>query len=1716
MRIPAATSQDFFLTPRQRALLAAALLALGPVLPPTRAQAPDPSALRSRAESGDPDALNALGNAYANGQGVAQDYSEAVRLYELAAAKGHAPALFNLGMMSELGRGTPADLTAAFKRYLRAAELGFAAAQFNVGNMYANGIGVKRDFFEAALWFRQAADRAVPEAQYNLALAYELGRGVSKDETAAQKWYRAAAEQGYARARYNLALMLEDGRGSAPDQTAAAALYRAAAVQNFAPAQNNFGIMLAEGRGGLKTDVVEAYAWLALAVENGAKPVARDLLVRQLSAAQLATATARVSSLRFQLDPMAAAAAAPPAAATSTPTPAAPAPSRAAPDPQIAANQGALQKARAENARLVAENARLITATQAAQAERIALDQRLAAATAQATQAAQALAAAEATAKNAAARPAAPSPAELAALQAKLTAAQTAVDQAKTENARLLTENTRLTAASQSLAREKTNLDQRLTAAEAAAKTAAAKPVALAPADPALRAQLEQLQRDAIAIRADKESALRQVADLSTELKAARAISAAPASTVAAPPEGAPDNRLRSLVDDNARLNTEVKRATTELTTISRQLRQAQDKLSKLGPPLPGATTAAAPTDAETSLGELTRAIEELRATNEKLTADNRRLAAQPVTAPASDLAPQLTAAQIRVDQLTAAKAALEKRLAEVVARPAATAVDPAPLAKLQGDLTETQGKLVAARRETEEIRLKLDEAIDALAARTAKLTKELETAKAAAPQAAAVTEKLNAAQARVDQLVADKAALEKRLAEAATKPAVPSADPAQFRKLQGDLTETQGKLVAARRETEEIRLKLDEATDALAARTAKLTKELEAAKATAPQAAAATVKLNAAQNRVDQLTAEKALLEKRLADATAKPVAPAVDPAQLISLQSELTATQGKLTRAASEAEQLRQRLEASSAALAARTAKLTQDLEAAQAAVNAAAPREQATVEKLVAAQIRVDRLTADKAALEKQLADTGRNATDLGSAKTALADTRAAAAQARAEVTAAETERNQLARDLASVRAQLASQTVSHTALATDNQRLLAALQTAQKDATRVPELQTALTAAQADRAALNQLQTRLADAERAVARQNATAAELATAQEALAAARRTAEQARAAAAELTRTNAELVAQNQQLAAAAQTQSTDRDTLGKLNTQLDSAGKTIADLTAKNDELGKDLEVSKQSVAAALAAQAAAAKAAPEGAAMRLEMQTLQDQVTKLESRLEIERGTAAKELSSLAAQLQSTRETNRALTDANRALIGAKTSDDSVLRTERDQLDAKVRELTTAGTRLTEDKVAAERTGAEARKAVATAGQERDALRGQVDDMFSKFAEAERRLAQFKQSSDTGRSQLQIAQTEAEQARAALAAVQAKLTESDKALEQHNTTVAEITGLNDKLTREKAALATQLAAAQTAVERARADLTELKSRRTDELKGAEQQAATLATLLATDEKSTARLNELTGQVTTLRAENTRLAQTGDELTKLRAEAAETRRKLTESDQAGEQHATSVAELTGANEKLTIDKRDLQTRLDALSADLATQREQNARLAQNGQNADTARRDAEQRASQLATASDQLATAQRDLNALRTDNARLRESSSANDRERTARITQFQQENAAIAARLRQAQGTLDQIASAARLINGTVGPTPLMGVAAQLPVRTIAAPTPPAPVPVERFHTVLEGDSLTRISSRYYGSANRWQDIYDANRDVLKGENALRPGQRLKIP
>lgn len=51
---------------------------------------------------------------------------------------------------------------------------------------------------------------------------------------------------------------------------------------------------------------------------------------------------------------------------------------------------------------------------------------------------------------------------------------------------------------------------------------------------------------------------------------------------------------------------------------------------------------------------------------------------------------------------------------------------------------------------------------------------------------------------------------------------------------------------------------------------------------------------------------------------------------------------------------------------------------------------------------------------------------------------------------------------------------------------------------------------------------------------------------------------------------------------------------------------------------------------------------------------------------------------------------------------------------------------------------------------------------------------------------------------------------------------------------------------------------------------------------------------------------------------------------------------------------------------------------------------------------------------------------------------------------------------------------------------------------------------------RFHIVRSGQTLSEISSIYYGSADKWRKILDANRRTIKDADKLRPGTKIIIP
>jgi len=52
--------------------------------------------------------------------------------------------------------------------------------------------------------------------------------------------------------------------------------------------------------------------------------------------------------------------------------------------------------------------------------------------------------------------------------------------------------------------------------------------------------------------------------------------------------------------------------------------------------------------------------------------------------------------------------------------------------------------------------------------------------------------------------------------------------------------------------------------------------------------------------------------------------------------------------------------------------------------------------------------------------------------------------------------------------------------------------------------------------------------------------------------------------------------------------------------------------------------------------------------------------------------------------------------------------------------------------------------------------------------------------------------------------------------------------------------------------------------------------------------------------------------------------------------------------------------------------------------------------------------------------------------------------------------------------------------------------------------------------EQSYTVERGDTLSHIAKHFYGHANKWNAIFEANRDQLDDPDRIQPGQVLRIP
>jgi TPR repeat protein len=128
---------------------------------------------------------------YYYGEGVAQDYREAAKLFQSAAQKGMPEAQAMFGKMCLLGQGVALDRATGLDWLRLAAAQNLVDAQLQLGQAYSED----HEYAEAMRFWNAAAELGDAKAQYNLGLCYASGKVATPDYETAYVWFSLAGDQ---------------------------------------------------------------------------------------------------------------------------------------------------------------------------------------------------------------------------------------------------------------------------------------------------------------------------------------------------------------------------------------------------------------------------------------------------------------------------------------------------------------------------------------------------------------------------------------------------------------------------------------------------------------------------------------------------------------------------------------------------------------------------------------------------------------------------------------------------------------------------------------------------------------------------------------------------------------------------------------------------------------------------------------------------------------------------------------------------------------------------------------------------------------------------------------------------------------------------------------------------------------------------------------------------------------------------------------------------------------------------------------------------------------------------------------------------------------------------------------------------------------------------------------------------------------------------------
>lgn len=128
-----------------------------------------------------------------------KQYSQAINQYQMAVMHRYGEGFLRMGQMYARGWGVKQDFNEAFGWYLQGSQLGYAPAMNALGELYWYGYGVERDYSRSRSLYLQAIAHGNITAIASLGQLYENGDGVPKNEDSALYFYKKASKQGDAK-----------------------------------------------------------------------------------------------------------------------------------------------------------------------------------------------------------------------------------------------------------------------------------------------------------------------------------------------------------------------------------------------------------------------------------------------------------------------------------------------------------------------------------------------------------------------------------------------------------------------------------------------------------------------------------------------------------------------------------------------------------------------------------------------------------------------------------------------------------------------------------------------------------------------------------------------------------------------------------------------------------------------------------------------------------------------------------------------------------------------------------------------------------------------------------------------------------------------------------------------------------------------------------------------------------------------------------------------------------------------------------------------------------------------------------------------------------------------------------------------------------------------------------------------------------------------------